>query len=203
MKSNFQAKFLSENYSALHGLNAVPVGLGLFLASLWANVVQYPIKNFIFPIILIIGILLLSGAVDRYYKHNFGVVKPILVRRSLKLLMQVVWGLLGIVAFWADITLKLPINFIGLLFATIFLLDKPMVTIPLNKFSVVRLVVAICIIFVSISPIFFGKNWWNILGVRTTMIGVTMFVGVSILLQGIIWHILFVKSLPLEVAKDE
>ncbi|PKO12005.1 MAG: hypothetical protein CVU39_26465 [Chloroflexi bacterium HGW-Chloroflexi-10] len=203
MKSNSQTKFLSENYSTLHGLNAVPVGLGLFLASLWANIVQYPIKNFTLPIVLVIGSLLLSIVVDRYYKHTFGEVKPILARRSLYWIAQGVWFLLGIVAFWADVTLNLPINFIGLLFASLFLLDKPKVTLPLNKFSVVRLVVSICIILVSITPFFFGKNWWGILGVRTTMIGVTMFVGALVVLQGVLWHIFFVKSLPVEEAKDE
>jgi hypothetical protein len=203
MKSNSRTKFLSENYSTLHGLNAVPVGLGLFLTCLWANIVQYPIKNFTLPIVLIIGTLLLSIAVDQYYKHTYGEVKPIIARRRLYLMAQVGWGLLAIVAFWVDVTLNLPINFIGLLFASIFLLDKPMVTLPLNKFTAVRLVVAICIILVSITPILFGKNWWDILGVRTTIIGVTMFVGALVVLQGVMWHIFFVKSLPVEGAQDE
>jgi hypothetical protein len=36
------------------------------------------------------------------------------------------------------------------------------------------------------------------MGVRTSIVGVTMFVGVLIVLQGVIWHIFFVKSLPTE-----
>jgi uncharacterized membrane protein len=203
MKSNSQTKFLSENYSALHGLNAVPLGLGLFLTSLWANIAQYPIKNFSLPIVLVLGSLLLSLAVDQYYKNIFGEVKPILAKRRLYWIAQCVWGLLGIVAFWADVSFNLRINFIGLLFASMFLLDKPMVTLPLNKFTAVRLVLSICIIFVSIAPLYFGENWWDILGVRTTIIGVTMFVGLLIVLQGVMWHIFFVKSLPIEKAKDE
>jgi len=203
MKSNSKTKFLSENYSALHGLNAVPVGLGLFLASLWANVVQYPIKNWILPIGLVFGSLFLSLVIDQYYKNTFGEVKPILTRHRLYWTSQLVWGLLGIFAFWADVTLNLPISFIGLLFASMFLFDKPMVTFPLNKFSAVRLVASICIIFVSIVPLYLGKNWWDTLGVRTTIIGVTMFVGMLIVLQGVMWHIFFVKSLPSEEAKDE
>jgi uncharacterized membrane protein len=203
MKSNSQTKFLSENYSALHGLNAVPLGLGLFLTSLWANIVQYPIKNFSLPIVLVLGSLLLSLAVDQYYKNIFGEVKPILAKRRLYWLAQSAWGLLGIVAFWADVTFNLPISFIGLLFASMFLLDKPMVTFPLNKFSAVRLVLSVCIVFVSIAPLYFGKNWWDILGVRATIVGVTMFVGALMVLQGVLWHIFFVKSLPVEEAKDE
>jgi membrane protein DedA with SNARE-associated domain len=77
-----------------------------------------------------------------------------------------------------------------------------MVSVPLNRFAAVRLVASICIILVSITPLFLGKNWWNILGVRTTIIGVTMFVGMLIVLQGVMWHVFFVKSLPIEEAKD-
>lgn len=203
MKANSQTKFLSENYSALHGLNAVPLGLCLFLTSLWANVVQYPIKNFLFPIVLILGTLLLSLMIDQYYKNTFGEIRPTLARRRSYWIAQSICGLLGLVAFWVDITLNLPISFIGLLFVSLLLLDKPMISVPLNRFSAVRLVESICLIFVSITPVFFGKNWWNILGVRATIIGVTMFVGALMVLQGVIWHVFFVKSLPLEEAKDE
>jgi hypothetical protein len=181
----------------------VPLGLGLFLVSLWANIVQYPIKNFSLPIVLALGSLLLSIAVDQYYKHTFGELKPVLVRRRLYWIAQCAWGLLGIIAFWVDVTFHLPINFIGLLFASMFLFDKPRVTFPLNKFSTVRLILSICLIFVSIAPLFFGKNWWDILGVKTTIIGVTMFVGMLMVLQGVIWHIFFVNSLPTPEANDE
>jgi len=203
MKANSQTKFLSENYSALHGLNAVPLGLCLFLTSLWANVVQYPIKNFLLPIVLILGALLLSLVTDQYYKNTFGEIRPTSARRHFYWIVQSIWGLLGLVAFWVDVTLNLTISIIGLLFASMFLFDKPMVSVPLNRFSAVRLVASICLILVSITPMFLGKSWWNILGVRTTLIGVTMFVGALMVLQGVMWHIFFVRSLPLEEAKDE
>ncbi|HLO33993.1 MAG TPA: hypothetical protein VK249_32915 [Anaerolineales bacterium] len=203
MRANSQTKFLSENYSALHGLNAVPLGLCLFLMSLWANVAQHPIKNFLLPIILILGALLLSLMINQYYKHTFGEIRPSSARRRLYWIAQAISGLLGLVAFWMDVTLHLPISFIGLLFASVLLLDTPMVSVPLNRFSAVRLAASICIIFVSITPMFFGESWWNILGVRATILGVTMFVGVLLALQGVMWHIFFVKSLPLEEAKDE
>jgi len=151
----------------------------------------------------VLGSLLLSLVIDQYYKNTFGEVKPTSSRRRLSWIAQSVWGFLGLVAYWVDITLGLPISFIGLLFASMFLFDKPMVSVPLNRFSAVRLVASICIIFVSITPMLFGKSWWNNLGVRTTIIGVTMFIGVLMVLQGVMWHIFFVKSLPVEEAKDE
>lgn len=203
MKTNSKTKFLSENYSALQGLNAVPVGLGLFLVSLWSNAVQYPVKNILLPIILVLGSLVLSLVIDRYYKNTFGEVKPASTGRRSYWILQVVWGLLGIAAVWMDLTLHLPVSLIGLLFASIFLFDKPGVSVPLNRFSAVRLAAAVCIILVSISPLLLGKNWWDILGVRNTIIGVILSVGAVGVLQGVIWHVLFVKSLPVKEPKDE
>jgi len=196
MKSISQMRFISENYSTLHGLKAVPLGLCLFLVSLWANLVSYPVRNFTLPIVFLLGTLLFSITVSQYYKHTFGEVKPMHANRPTYWIVQGVWGLLGLAAFFVDANLSLPINFIGLVFASTFLFDKPKVTIPFNKFSIVRLITAIIIILVSITSLFLGKNWWEILGVRTTIIGVTMFVGILIVIQGVLWHIFFVNSLP-------
>lgn len=203
MKSISQMRFISENYSTLHGLKAVPVGLCLFLVSLWANLVSYPVQNFTLPFLFLLGTLLFSITIGQYYKHTFGEVKPNRVNRTNYWIVQSIWGLLGLAAFWVDATFNLPINFIGLVFVSAFLFEKPKVKIPFNKFSIVRLITAIIIILVSIAPLFFGKNWWEIIGVRTTIIGVTMFVGILIVLQGVLWHIFFVNSLPGNGVKDE
>lgn len=203
MKSILQMRFISENYSNLHGLKAVPLGLCLFLVSLWANLVSYPVRNFTLPILLLLGALIFSITIGQYYKHSFGEVKPIHPNRPKYWIVQCVWGLLGLAAFLVDANFSFPINLIGLVFASAFLFDKPKVTTPFNKFSIVRLITAIIIILVSITPLFFGKNWWEILGVRTTIIGVTMFVGVLIVLQGLLWHIFFVNSLPNKEAQNE
>jgi hypothetical protein len=106
----------------------------------------------------VIGFLLLSLVINRYYKNTYGEVKPNLDRRRFNWIAQPVCGLLGLVAFWLDVTQELPISFIGLLFVIIFLFDKPMVSVPLNKFSAVRLVTSICILLVSITPLFLGKT---------------------------------------------
>jgi hypothetical protein len=50
--------------------------------------------------------------------------------------------------------------------------------------------------------VLFGEEWWHILGVRGTILGVTMFVGVVMVLQGVIWHIFFVDSLPTPEVKN-
>ena len=203
MKANSQTKFLSENYSTLHGLKAVPIGLCLFLVSFWANIAHYPIKNFSLPIAFMLGALLFTMAIDQYYKSTFGKVKPMYARRLVYWIAQCVWGLLGLIAFWVDVTFSLPVSFVGLIFVSVFLFDKPKVALPLNKFSTIKFVSAICIIFVSLSPLFLGKDWWHIFGVRATILGITMLVGMLLVIQGMIWHIFFVKSLPASEAEDE
>ncbi len=203
MRSISQTKFLSENYTALHGLNAVPLGLALFLVSLWANLVQYPVQSVLLPVLMGLAALTLSFFVDRYYKRTYGQVKPVSANRRRNLVLQVLAGVLGLAAFWVDVTFRLPVNFVGLLFAAMFLFDKPPVAFPLNRFSAVRFVLSLLIILVSLAPLFLGMDWWQALGVRATLVGVTMTVGLLMAIQGLLWHIFFVRSLPAVEVEDE
>lgn len=200
MKSIITTKFLSENYTTLHGLKAVPVGLCLLLISLWANGLFDSTKILSLPIAFVIISLLLFIAVDQYYKRTFGEVKPTLASRRTQLQGILIFAILAIIAVVIDITFKFPVNFYGLVFAAILLIDKPKVALPLNKFSITKLILAVCIILASISPLFLGTNWWNTFGIRTTFLGVTMLVGMLMVFEGVIWHILFVKSLPIAEA---
>ena len=203
MKANTQTKFLSENYSMLHGLKAVPIGLLLFIVGFWANETHDPVKNYSLLIAFALGALLLYIAIDLYYKNTFGIVKPIYTQRRMYWIIQFVLGLLGLIAIWLDFTFGLPVSFIGLGVASVFLFDKPKIALPLNKFSVVKLILAICVIFVSLSPLFFGKHWWHIIGVHGTFLGVSMLAGILTVIQGVLWHIFFVHSLPTKEIKDE
>jgi hypothetical protein len=203
MSTDSQIRFLSKNYSSLHGLYAVPVGLCLFLVSLWANMVHYPIKSLFLPVAFSLACLLLYLAVDRYYKRTFGQVKPLIADQRRYWLVACAGGLLAVAAVLVDFNMHLPVNFIGLLFAALFLFDKPRVTFPLNNFSALKLSLAVIIVLVSIASVFLGRDWWNTLGVRTTTIGVTMTVGLLVALQGLACHFFFIRSLPAAEAKDE
>jgi hypothetical protein len=203
MKANSQTKFISENYSMLHGLKAVPIGLLLFIVGFWANEAHDPIKNYTLLIAFVLGACLFYIAIERYYKNTFGIVIPTHSARRGYWVTQLVLGLLGLIACWVDLTFKLPISFIGLGVASVFLFDKPKVAFPLNQFSTIKLALAICIFFVSLSPLFLGKDWWHIFGVHGTFLAIAMLAGILTLIQGVIWHIFFVKSLPTTEAKNE
>lgn len=203
MNSIPRTRFLSANYSALHGLNAVPIGLALFLVSLWANLVHYPVRSLLLPVVVVLVTLILSLFIDRYYRRTYGQVKPVVAHRRRTLFLQIAAGALGLAAFWADATLGMPVNFIGLLFAAMFLFDKPAVRFPLNRFTAVRLVISLFLLIVSLASLFLGRDWWTVLGVRNAIVGVTMFTGLMIALQGLLWHIFFVGSLPAAEVGDE
>jgi len=203
VKSIIQTEFLSKNYSTLHGLKGVPIGLCLLLTSYWANISHYPVKNISLPIVFALVSLLLFIAIEQYYKRTFGEVKQTFASRRTQRIEQFILAVLALVAFWIDVTYNLPVIFVGLLFAAGFLFDKPRVTLPLNKFSTLKLILSICMILASISPLYLGANWWNTIGVRAPIIGVTMLVGMLGVIQGTIWHIFFVTSLPTAEVKDE
>jgi hypothetical protein len=203
MKSIAQTKFLSENYSTLHGLKAVPVGLCLLLISFWANGLHSSTKSYSLPIVFALGSMLLFIAIDEYYKRTFGEVKTTSASRHTQWIGYPIFAILTIIAFWADVTYDLPINLYGLLFAIILLIGRPKATLPLNKFSITKLILSISIILASISPLYLGANWWNTFGIRTTILGVTMIIGMLMVIEGVIWHTLFIKSLPTAEAKDE
>lgn len=203
MKANSQTKFISENYSMLHGLKAVPIGLLLFTVGFWANRANCPIKNNSLLIVFVVSALLLYIAIDRYYKNTFGIVIPTYSTRRGHWATQLVFGLIGLIAVWIDLTFTLPVSIIGLGVASVFLFDRPKVTFPLNKFSTIKLALAIFISFVSLTPLFLGKDWWHVLGVHGTFLAIAMLAGILTVIQGVIWHIFFVKSLPTTEAKDE
>ncbi len=195
--------YISENYSMLHGLKAVPIGLVLFLVSLWANNAHGPVTNLFLPITFALSTLLLSMSIEKYYKSNFGEVKPKHADHRRYWITQAALGLLGFFVCWVDLTFHLPVSFIGLGVASVFLFDKPKVKFPLDNFSMIKLIAAICMLFVSVSPFFFGRNWWHVFGVHGTILGIAMFASILTIIQGVIWHIFFIKSLPAIGANDE
>jgi len=203
MNANSRTKFISENYSMLHGLKAVPIGLLLFIVSYWANKVSSPIINYSLLLSILIGVLLLYLAINRYYKNTFGIIKPTHSTRRRYWATQLVLGSLGLIALWIDIKYNLPISLIGLGVVSVFLFNKPKVTFPLNNFSIVKLACALCMFFVSLSPLVLGKEWWGILGVHGTFLAISMLAGILTVIQGVIWHFFFVKSLPTTESEDE
>ena len=112
-------------------------------------------------------------------------------------------GTLALLAFWADVSLKLPISLTGLVLAVTLLAGRPRVSLPLNQYSVIKLGLCICLALLSLAPLYSGMQWWQLLGVKSALLGVCMLAGAFIVVEGLLWHIFFIRSLPAVERKDE
>ena len=203
MKSISQTRFLAENYSTLHGLKIVPLGACLLVISLWANRLHGPARDLSFPIIVLLGSLLLSLAAAGYYQRSFGMLKQTPAAQRLEHIEEFMLGTLALLAFWADVSLKLPISLTGLVLAVTLLAGRPRVSLPLNQYSVIKLGLCICLALLSLAPLYSGMQWWQLLGVKSALLGVCMLAGAFIVVEGLLWHIFFILSLPAVERKDE
>jgi hypothetical protein len=204
MKSITETRFLATYYSSLQGLRLVPFGLLLLLVSVWANSLYGVIaKDFTLPIVFVFGAALLFIMIDQYYKRAFGDVKRTVTTRRVELVGTVIAGILAVGIFWVNNAFKLPITLLGFIFAAAFLVDNPKANFPLNKFSSIKLAFSICLIIVSILPLYLGADWWNIFGINSGVLGVSILEGILLIGAGVIWHMYFINSLPSTESKDE
>lgn len=203
MQPIHKTRFLATHYSSLQGLRSVPIGLCLLLVSLWANSLFGIItKDFTWPVIFVVGAVLLFITIDQYYKRTFGEVTRTPAARRTESILAIVGGVLILGAFWLDGSFELPFVSIGLAFAAAFVFDNPKALFPLNKFSGVILFFSACLIFLSVSPLFVGATWWNIFGIKSASLGICLLAGVFFMVAGLIWHAFLVTSLPV-TEKDE
>ncbi|RPI93694.1 MAG: hypothetical protein EHM40_09050 [Chloroflexi bacterium] len=198
-----QIRFIATNFYNLQGLRAVPLGLCLLLVTLWANRLQGPARDFFVPVLGLIGSLLLLFAVDRYYLHAFGRVQRTAESRRLEWLISVVGGILALCAFWLDITFKLPVSLLGLVFAAGLVADYIRITwlvkghyllyYPLGGFLMAG---------VSILQLLGVPNWWQIFGLKSQLLGITIVIGIFTMIAGIWGHIFLARTLPSRMEID-
>ena len=67
-----QIQFIAANYSRLQGLRAVPVGMLVIFASVWA---MYNQGDLGVPLVAVVGSILLYWLIDHYYANVFGRIK--------------------------------------------------------------------------------------------------------------------------------
>lgn len=191
-----QIRFVTTNYFNLQGLRAIPLGLCLLLVSLWANAVEYPVKNFLVPITSVVGSGLFLFVIDRYYLRTFGRVQRTLDSRRLEWMISVVGGILALGAFWLDTTTKLPISLLGLVFAAGLLADYLRMTWLVKGRSLLYYPIgAILMAGMSILPQFI-PDWWQTCGIKSQIIGMTISFGLFTILAGIWGHIYLLRTLP-------
>lgn len=194
-----QIRFLTANFSYLQGLRAVPLGAGLLLITAWVNAFVHAPTNLL-PIALPVGLgmLVSSWLIDRYYTRTFGVVKRAHLSLLVELAMMVGGGLLGLAAFWADISLHLPFVACGLLFAVGTLADyfRLLWMAQCRPFTVYRLapVLAGLMGLISFMPML-DRVWLSQLGFHSPLLGVLILDSGLIILFGLWSHWYFTRTL--------
>ncbi len=100
-------------------------------------------------------------------------------------------------AFLADITFKLPVSFIGLVFGLASLGENLWISRQTGvKVEPLSIGVAALLAVLSLIPVA-GLDWWQPIGFRSLLFGVCVITGILFVTLGFWEHARLVKLLPL------
>jgi hypothetical protein len=198
MKDLKEIRFIATNYYNLQGLRTVPFSLYLVLICVWASAVRYPLtpSSFSVPVIELIVISILFFGIRRYYLQTFGQVQLTPESHRLEWLVSVIGGILALAAFWLDITYRLPVSLVGLVFGVGLLADYIRITwLVKGRFLLYYPLGSILMIVVSILPLLGASKWWHIFNLKSQMIGIAIIIGVFSIIAGVWGHFYLVHTL--------
>jgi hypothetical protein len=183
-------RFVTANYSYLQGLKWVPYGIWvlLLLASLLVPK-QASWASWGLILLITVGAILAILLIQRYYNRAFGRAQPSLAHRLWEWGFAIVGGVLALAAFWLDVTLKLPVNLVGLTCAAAILCDY----VRLNWYarSWFRGYALMLTLLVA------GASWLPALGVPMwpALLTVLALMGVVLVALGVLDHRLLVQTM--------
>lgn len=198
MQNIHKTRFLAANYSNLQGLKSIPLGLFLPIVVIWANMQKGSASNLTLPILLSIAMIVLFIGIQRYYLTRFGRIDRTPNQKRMEVILGVLGGIIGLAAFALDTRFDLPVSTVGLVFAGAIVAEYLRMQwyapgnylLPLSAASFVIMLV------VSILPLLGLSNWWQLLGLRTQLLGVLFVAGLVIVINSLIGHWFFVQQLP-------
>lgn len=198
MQNIHKTRFLAANYSNLQGLKSIPLGLLLLIVVIWANMQKGSASNLTLPILLSIAMIVLFIGIQRYYLTRFGRIDRTPNQKRMEVILGVLGGIIGLAAFALDTRFDLPVSTVGLVFAGAIVAEYLRMQwyapgnylLPLSAASFVIMLV------VSILPLLGLSNWWQLLGLRTQLLGVLFVAGLVIVINSLIGHWFFVQQLP-------
>jgi hypothetical protein len=220
MKESNKIRFIATNYVNLQGLRFVPMGMCLLLIALWANALWVKglvgavlwvnglvgaVKYFTIPGVIIVSMIVSLLLIDKYYFRNFGQIQRTPESSRFEWLISIVGGIFALGALWVDITLRLPVSFIGLVFATGLIADYLRLTwLVGGRFLIYYPLGAIFAVIVSILPLFGIPKWWLSFGLENELVGISILIGVFFIFAGVWGHLFLLRALypRLEVNND-
>lgn len=198
MKNINEIRFVSTNYFNLQGLRMVPMGVLAILVGLWANGAKYPVtfNEYLVLLIELVVLITISFGIDRYYLHSFGRVKNTPESKRFEVIYSMIFGAFVLVAFWLDVTYKLPLSLIGLVFGLGLLADYIRITwLVKGRYLFYYPIGAVLSIVISLLPLLGFPGWWHTVGLKGQIFGIDLFVGLFVIFAGIWGHIYLVRTL--------
>jgi len=105
-------------------------------------------------------------------------------------------GILALAAFWLDITYKLPVSLVGLVFGVGLLADYIRITwMVKGRYLHYYPVGSILMIVVSILPLLGASKWWYMFNLKSQMIGIAIIIGIFSIIAGVLGHFYLVHTL--------
>lgn len=194
-----EVQFFAQNYPQLQGLRMLPPALLLLLLTIWANQQQGPATDLSLPLVLSAVCVLLYIGIDQFYNRTYGKVKRIITRPEW--FISAAGMALALAAFILDTTNTLIISLLGLVFAGAFAATGFWYWRPARLLFSMNIVIAILIGALSLLPLVGYHNWWQILGLKHSLLAFTFLYGIFGILSGVIAHMYFIRSLPAAEAK--
>jgi len=192
-------RFLVASYPYLQGLTAVPLGLALMTAAIWANSLHRraePLELLLISV-LVAGLLLVSWLISRQYSRTYGRTQLTRHDHRFELISSLLGGALALGAFWLDISSELPFSAVGLVFVLAILGTYVKVTWSVRGKHLLHYpVVAVTLLLVSVLPLLGLPLWWESLGFRSQLVSVVAAAGFLIVVLGLWSHILLIRMLP-------
>lgn len=198
-----QIRLIAASYSRLQGLRGLPVGFGLFAISFWASVQHGPAPRPVtMPVLLGTVALALYWLIDRYYGRAFGkVLQARRPRRYLGLIGTMAGCGLALAAFFVDVSYRLPFSATGLVLAGALLLDY-LLAVRFTEFWYMPLwlMFPLLIGLLSILPLLGLDGWWEWVGAKAQILGITMLAGLAIMIASALSHLHLTRALSGEVS---
>lgn len=198
MKSIKEIRFVSTNYINLQGLKNVAIGIFGILVVLWGNNLKYPISMLswiLLGVVVVVSMAIYFGF-DRYYMLNFGKVKRTAESKRLEWLVGILCLILVIAGYWLELSFKLPISIIGLVFGLGLLADYIRITWLVKGRHLLYYPIGVFLaIVLSLLPLLGLPQWWKLVGLRDEALGILLFVGFFSIFAGIWGHIYLMRTL--------
>jgi hypothetical protein len=114
-----------------------------------------------------------------------------------------VGGILALCAFWLDVSFKLPVSLLGLVFAAGLLADYIRITwLVKGQYLLYYPLGGILMAAVSILQWLGAPNWWQAFGLKSQLLGITIAIGIFTMIAGILGHIFLARTLPSRIGID-